>query len=87
MIFFSITYQKPVILKVIPGSDIINIFQYFYRQCQKNQQMLTDFCQQKHDSLHKNFLAIYKQRDFESSCLWLAPVTDMLHHKIKQIAK
>lgn len=53
----------------------------------KNQQVLTDFCQQKHDSLHKNFLAIYKQRHFESSRLWLAVATDILHHKIKQIAK
>lgn len=82
---FSHCVSEACHLKIHSGSHIINTLQYFYRQCQNNQQALTDFCQQKHDSLHKNFLAIYKQRHFGSPCLWLAVATDTLHHKTKQI--
>lgn len=68
-IIFSHYVSEACHVKIHPGSHIINTPQHFYRRCQKNQQALADFCQQKHDSLHRNFLAIYKQRHFGSSCL------------------
>lgn len=85
--FFPIMYQKPVILKVILAPTLQIYFSISIGNAKKNQQVLNDFCQKKHDSLHKNFLAIYKQSHFESSRLWFAMATDILHHKTKQIAK